>query len=162
MVSPTVLYKLLVPLLRCEVTDMRDSVVLALGTINHVAIMDLMSEVSVVSRCCKDVNSSGPPWLGLGAHLFLTNFLSFNRLIKQWVTDVEIMPGIMPDLIFMPAALSSYSIKVIPLMCMPPNQYSYHYIVWQAYIPPTVPLIDEWLMTDNKMEKPNIMPSISI
>ena len=47
MVSPTVLYKLLVPLLRCEVADMRDSVVLALGTINHVAIMDLMSEVSV-------------------------------------------------------------------------------------------------------------------
>ena len=46
MVSPTVLYKLLVPLLRCEVADMRDSVVLALGTINHVAIMDLMSEVN--------------------------------------------------------------------------------------------------------------------
>ena len=47
MVSPIVFYKLLVPLLRCEVVDMRDSVVLALGTINHVAIMDLMSEVSI-------------------------------------------------------------------------------------------------------------------
>ena len=47
MVSPIVFYKLLVPLLRCEVVDMRDSVVLALGTINHVAIMDLMTEVSI-------------------------------------------------------------------------------------------------------------------
>ena len=46
MVSPTVFYKLLVPLLRCEVSDMRDSVVQALGRINHVAIMDLMSEVT--------------------------------------------------------------------------------------------------------------------
>ena len=45
MTSPTVFYKLLVPLLRCEVSDMRDSVVNALGRINHVAIMDLMSEV---------------------------------------------------------------------------------------------------------------------
>jgi hypothetical protein len=49
MVSPTVFYKLLVPLLRCEVTDMRDSVVQALGRINHVAIMDLMSEVGLLN-----------------------------------------------------------------------------------------------------------------
>ena len=39
------MYKLLVPLLRCEVPDMRDSVVNALGRINHYAIMDLMSEL---------------------------------------------------------------------------------------------------------------------
>ncbi len=45
MVSPTVFYKLLVPLLRCEVAEMRDSVVQALGRTNHVAIMDLMQEV---------------------------------------------------------------------------------------------------------------------
>ena len=45
MVSPSVMYKLLVPLLRCEVPDMRDSVINALGRINHHAIMDLMSEL---------------------------------------------------------------------------------------------------------------------
>ena len=45
MVSPTVMYKLLVPLLRCEVTDMRDIVVFALGRINPNAIMDLMQEL---------------------------------------------------------------------------------------------------------------------
>ena len=45
MVSPSVMYKLLVPLLRCEVPDMRDSVINALGRINHYAIMDLMSEL---------------------------------------------------------------------------------------------------------------------
>ena len=45
MVSPTVMYKLLVPLLRCEVTDMRDTVVFALGRINPNAIMDLMQEL---------------------------------------------------------------------------------------------------------------------
>ena len=31
MVSPSVMYKLLIPLLRCEVPDMKDSVVHALG-----------------------------------------------------------------------------------------------------------------------------------
>ncbi len=45
MVSPTVMYKLLVPLLRCEVPDMRDSIVHAFGKINHTAMMDLMSEL---------------------------------------------------------------------------------------------------------------------
>jgi len=50
MVSPTVLYKLLVPLLRCEVSDMRDSVVHALGRISHTAVMDLMSELVVYIR----------------------------------------------------------------------------------------------------------------
>ena len=45
MVSPTVMYKLLVPLLRCEVSDMRDTVVNALGRINTSAIMDLMQEL---------------------------------------------------------------------------------------------------------------------
>ena len=50
MVSPTVFYKLLVPLLRCEVPDMRDSVVQALGRINHVAMMDLMGEVGLFSK----------------------------------------------------------------------------------------------------------------
>lgn len=37
-VSPSSLYKLIVPLLRCEVTDMRTTVVNALGMINHAAI----------------------------------------------------------------------------------------------------------------------------
>ena len=45
MVSPTVMYKLLIPLLRCEVPDMKDSVIHALGRINHNAIMDMMSEL---------------------------------------------------------------------------------------------------------------------
>ena len=45
MVSPTVMYKLIVPLLRCEVSDMRDTVVYALGRINPNAIMDLMQEL---------------------------------------------------------------------------------------------------------------------
>ena len=45
MVLPTVMYKLLVPLLRCEVAEMKDSVVNALGRINHSAIMDLMAEL---------------------------------------------------------------------------------------------------------------------
>jgi hypothetical protein len=39
------LYKLLVPLLRCEVADMRDSVVQALSRINSVALLDLMVEL---------------------------------------------------------------------------------------------------------------------
>ena len=44
MLSPTVMYKLLVPLLRCEVSDMRDSVVMALGNINQNSLMDLLAE----------------------------------------------------------------------------------------------------------------------
>ena len=45
LIMPTQMYKLLVPLLRCEVQEMRDSVVMALGRINHGAIMDLMMEL---------------------------------------------------------------------------------------------------------------------
>ena len=37
-VSPSSLYKLIVPLLRCETTDMRNSVVDALGMINYAAV----------------------------------------------------------------------------------------------------------------------------
>ncbi|KAG7159890.1 furry-like 2, partial [Homarus americanus] len=44
-VSPLCLYKLLVPLLRCESTDMREAVTLALGKINHFALSDLMEEL---------------------------------------------------------------------------------------------------------------------
>ena len=45
LIMPTQMYKLLVPLLRNEVPEMRDSVVYALGRINHGAIMDLMTEL---------------------------------------------------------------------------------------------------------------------
>ena len=44
MLSPPVMYRLLVPLLRSEVTDVRDSVVQAVAHINHVALMDFLSE----------------------------------------------------------------------------------------------------------------------
>lgn len=36
--SPVALYKLVVPLLRCEVADVRDAAVSALGMINHDAL----------------------------------------------------------------------------------------------------------------------------
>lgn len=36
--SPLALYKLIVPLLRCEVVDIRDAAVNALGMINHDAL----------------------------------------------------------------------------------------------------------------------------
>lgn len=36
--SPVALYKLVVPLLRCEVVDIRDAAVNALGMINHDAL----------------------------------------------------------------------------------------------------------------------------
>lgn len=36
--SPVALYKLVVPLLRCEVVDVRDAAVNALGMINHDAL----------------------------------------------------------------------------------------------------------------------------
>lgn len=36
--SPVALYKLVVPLLRCEVADVRDAAVNALGMINHDAL----------------------------------------------------------------------------------------------------------------------------
>ncbi|KAI5701919.1 hypothetical protein M8J75_014651 [Diaphorina citri] len=48
--SPTGLYKLLVPLLRCDTTDVRDAVVHALGNINSEALKDLMEELSVYIR----------------------------------------------------------------------------------------------------------------
>ncbi|KAK3869521.1 hypothetical protein Pcinc_025161 [Petrolisthes cinctipes] len=44
-VSPLCLYKLLVPLLRCDAFDMRQSVTLALGKINPCALSDLMEEL---------------------------------------------------------------------------------------------------------------------
>ncbi|XP_055608943.1 protein furry isoform X4 [Uranotaenia lowii] len=48
--SPVALYKLVIPLLRCEVTDIRDSAVNALGLINHDALKDLMEELVVYIR----------------------------------------------------------------------------------------------------------------
>ena len=48
MLSPSVMYKLLIPLLRCEVSDMRDSVVQALGNINHNSLMDLLGEKTML------------------------------------------------------------------------------------------------------------------
>ena len=48
MLSPPVMYRLLVPLLRCEVSDVRDSVVQACGHINHVALMDFLTEKIVL------------------------------------------------------------------------------------------------------------------
>jgi hypothetical protein len=36
--SPVALYKLVVPLLRCEVVDIRDAAINALGKINHEAL----------------------------------------------------------------------------------------------------------------------------
>ncbi|XP_055531189.1 protein furry isoform X3 [Wyeomyia smithii] len=48
--SPVALYKLVIPLLRCEVSDIRDSAVNALGMINHDALKDLMEELVVYIR----------------------------------------------------------------------------------------------------------------
>ncbi|XP_065087321.1 protein furry isoform X2 [Ochlerotatus camptorhynchus] len=48
--SPVALYKLVIPLLRCEVTDIRDAAVNALGMINHDALKDLMEELVVYIR----------------------------------------------------------------------------------------------------------------
>ncbi|EDS42986.1 conserved hypothetical protein [Culex quinquefasciatus] len=48
--SPVALYKLVIPLLRCEVTDIRDAAVNALGLINHDALKDLMEELVVYIR----------------------------------------------------------------------------------------------------------------
>ncbi|XP_059216177.1 protein furry isoform X3 [Stomoxys calcitrans] len=48
--SPQALYKLVVPLLRCEVPDVRDAAVNALGLINHDALKDLMEELVVYIR----------------------------------------------------------------------------------------------------------------
>ena len=43
--APPQLYKLLVPLLRCELTEVRDVASLALGNINHHALSDVMEEL---------------------------------------------------------------------------------------------------------------------
>ncbi|XP_050332933.1 protein furry isoform X2 [Bactrocera neohumeralis] len=48
--SPQALYKLVVPLLRCEVVEVRDAAVNALGMINHEALKDLMEELVVYIR----------------------------------------------------------------------------------------------------------------
>ncbi|XP_055383655.1 protein furry isoform X2 [Condylostylus longicornis] len=48
--SPVALYKLIVNLLRCEVNDVRDAAVNALGMINHDALKDLMEELVVYIR----------------------------------------------------------------------------------------------------------------
>ncbi|XP_058987593.1 protein furry isoform X2 [Musca domestica] len=48
--SPQAFYKLIVPLLRCEVVDVRDAAVNALGMINHDALKDLMEELVVYIR----------------------------------------------------------------------------------------------------------------
>ncbi|XP_049295872.1 protein furry isoform X4 [Anopheles funestus] len=48
--SPVALYKLVIPLLRCEVVDIRDAAVNALGMINHDALKDLMEELVVYIR----------------------------------------------------------------------------------------------------------------
>ncbi|XP_055625091.1 protein furry isoform X2 [Toxorhynchites rutilus septentrionalis] len=48
--SPVALYKLVIPLLRCEVADIRDAAVNALGMINHDALKDLMEELVVYIR----------------------------------------------------------------------------------------------------------------
>ncbi|CAH0386341.1 unnamed protein product [Bemisia tabaci] len=49
-VSPAGLYKLIVPLLRCETTDVRDAAVLSLGKVNSDALKDLMEELVAYIR----------------------------------------------------------------------------------------------------------------
>ncbi|CAH1170054.1 unnamed protein product [Phaedon cochleariae] len=49
-ISPVSLYKLVVPHLRCEVTDIRDAAVYALGNINGTALRDLLEELAVYIR----------------------------------------------------------------------------------------------------------------
>lgn len=49
-VSPSGLYKLVIPLLRCEVADVRDAAVQALGKINCEALKDLMEELVIYIR----------------------------------------------------------------------------------------------------------------
>ncbi|PNF32070.1 hypothetical protein B7P43_G05723 [Cryptotermes secundus] len=49
-VSPTGLYKLVVPLLRCETVDVRDAAVHALGKVNSEALKDLMEELVIYIR----------------------------------------------------------------------------------------------------------------
>ncbi|KAG5899998.1 hypothetical protein JTB14_009085 [Gonioctena quinquepunctata] len=49
-ISSIALYKLVVPHLRCEVTDIRDAAVYALGNINGAALRDLFDELTVYIR----------------------------------------------------------------------------------------------------------------
>ncbi|XP_075228459.1 microtubule binding protein furry isoform X2 [Lycorma delicatula] len=49
-VSPSGLYKLVIPLLRCETSDVRDAAVQALGKVNSDALKDLMEELVVYIR----------------------------------------------------------------------------------------------------------------
>ncbi|XP_031346669.1 protein furry isoform X1 [Photinus pyralis] len=49
-ISPVSLYKLVVPLLRCEIADVRDTAVLALGKVNSDALKDLMEELLIYIR----------------------------------------------------------------------------------------------------------------
>ncbi|XP_057665202.1 protein furry isoform X1 [Diorhabda carinulata] len=49
-ISPSSLYKLVVPHLRCEVADIRDAAVFALGNINGTALRDLFEELTVYIR----------------------------------------------------------------------------------------------------------------
>lgn len=49
--SPVALYKLVVPLLRCEVADVRDAAVNALGMINHDALKyDILLSLNLFDR----------------------------------------------------------------------------------------------------------------
>ncbi|XP_014285726.3 protein furry isoform X3 [Halyomorpha halys] len=49
-VTPSGLYKLLIPLLRCEVSDVRDAAVFALAKVNSEALKDLMEELVISIR----------------------------------------------------------------------------------------------------------------
>ncbi|XP_021940399.1 protein furry [Zootermopsis nevadensis] len=49
-VSPAGLYKLVIPLLRCETVDVRDAAVHALGKVNSDALKDLMEELVIYIR----------------------------------------------------------------------------------------------------------------
>lgn len=49
-VSPSGLYKLVVPLLRCEAADVRDAAVQALGRVNVEALKDLLEELVLYIR----------------------------------------------------------------------------------------------------------------
>ncbi|CAG9770963.1 unnamed protein product [Ceutorhynchus assimilis] len=49
-ISPTALYKLVIPHLRCEVADIRDATVFAAGNINSLALRDLLEELTVYIR----------------------------------------------------------------------------------------------------------------
>ncbi|KAL1517075.1 hypothetical protein ABEB36_000886 [Hypothenemus hampei] len=49
-ISPSALYKLVIPHLRCEVTDIRDSAIYAAGNINGSALRDLLEELALYIR----------------------------------------------------------------------------------------------------------------